>query len=388
MMLTVNYITRPWFLDVAVEFINEFKHHVRLNVILIIAPQTASYLGINPKEAKKYLNKTLKIEDVLHGDNKERFYPYFKGTNVFCKFEQHKESSFQNTLSWHKLLKENKNLASADFNVIETLSLADWYFLIRFRNKSLYYIMHDPVPHTGEERGRTAKINKLYFPYIKGFITYSKFASNLFKNYYPKYSSKLFTFSLPIYTSVNVKPHQDIVAKKNKVVFFGRISPYKGVQLFYDAATRLVNKFPNTQFIIAGKSTDDYQPEFLSINRHPNIIILNQFIDLDQLYEIMSDAKFCVLPYIDATQSGVIMTSYAFNLPVLVSNCEGLLEYCFDQENFSFINGDVEDLTRKIEYLLVDEVFVQNYESAINNFKQQNVSRQNVDILLSNYHSL
>ena len=234
MMLTVNYITRPWFLDVAVEFINEFKHHVRLNVILIIAPQTASYLGINPEEAKKYLNKTLKIEDVLHGDNKERFYPYFKGANVFCKFEQHKESSFQNTLSWHKLLKENKNLASADFNVIETLSLADWYFLIRFRNKSLYYIMHDPVPHTGEERGRTAKINKLYFPYIKGFITYSKFASNLFKNYYPKYSSKLFTFSLPIYTSVNVKPHQDIVAKKNKVVFFGNSNEIDKILCYSD----------------------------------------------------------------------------------------------------------------------------------------------------------
>ena len=152
MMLTVNYITRPWFLDVAVEFINEFKNQVNLNVILIIAPQTAGYLGINQTKAAKYLNKTLKIEDVLHGENKERFYSYFKGANVLCKFEQHKETHFQNTLSWYKLLKENKNLAFADFNVIESLSLADWYFLIRFRNKNLYYIMHDPIPHTGEER--------------------------------------------------------------------------------------------------------------------------------------------------------------------------------------------------------------------------------------------
>jgi glycosyltransferase involved in cell wall biosynthesis len=388
MMLTVNYITRPWFLDVAVEFINEFKHQVNLNVILIIAPQTASYLGINQTDAAKYLNRTLKIEDVLHCENRERFYPYFKGANVFCKFEQHKETSLHNALSWHKLLKENKNLAFADFNVIESLSLADWYFLIRFRNKSLYYIMHDPVPHTGEERGRTAKINNFYFPYIKGFITYSKFAANLFKNYYPKYASKLFTFSLPIYTSVNVKPHQTIGKKMNKVVFFGRISPYKGVQLFYDAAASLISKFPNTQFFIAGKSTDDYQPDFLSKNSHANIIILNQFIDLDQLYAIMSDAQFCVLPYTDATQSGVIMTSYAFNLPVLVSNCEGLLEYCFDKENFSFLNGNVDDLAKKIENLLTNQILVQNYELEIKSFKLQNINKQNVNILLSDFNHL
>jgi len=113
-MLTVNYITRPWFLDVAVEFIKELKHQVNLNVILIIAPQTANYLGINEKDAEKYLNQTLKLEDVLTSENRKRFYPYFDGANVLCKFEQHKETNYQNALGWYKLLRENKNLAFAD----------------------------------------------------------------------------------------------------------------------------------------------------------------------------------------------------------------------------------------------------------------------------------
>jgi glycosyltransferase involved in cell wall biosynthesis len=385
-MLTVNYITRPWFLDVAVEFIKELKQQVNLNVILIIAPETASYLGINKENAEKYLNQTLKLEDVLTSENRERFYPYFEGSNVLCKFEQHQESSYHNAIGWYKLLKENKYLAFADFNVIESLSLADWYFLFRFRNKKLYYIMHDPIPHTGEERGRTAKLNKFYFPYFKGFITYSNFAATLFKNYYPKYADKLFTFSLPIYTSVNIKSNLHTENIKNKVVFFGRISPYKGVQLFYDAAAKLTKKFPETQFIIAGKSSDNYQPQFLADKNYANITILNQFIDLDQLFEIMNDAQFCVLPYKDATQSGVIMTSYAFNLPVLVSNCAGLLEYCFDVANCSFVNGDVDDLIQKMGNLLQNPALLQEYRLDIQSFKQENINKQNVLKLLANFN--
>ena len=385
-MLTVNYITRPWFLDVAVEFIKEFKQHVKLNVILMIEPETLGYLGLSKSEGEKYINQTLKIEEILTGQNRERFYPYFEGANVLCKFEQHKESHYKNAIGWYQLLKNNKYLASADFTVIESLSLADWYFLIQFRNKNLYYIMHDPVPHTGEERGRIAKLNKFYFPYIKGFITYSIFAANLFKNYYPNYASKLFAFTLPIYTSVNVKPMQGVKTLKNKVVFFGRISPYKGVQLFYDAATKLTKKFPETQFIIAGKSTDDYQPKFLHINNNANIIILNSFIDLDQLFEIMSDAQFCVLPYTDATQSGVIMTAYAFNLPVLVSDCEGLLEYCFDHTNCAFINGNEADLIQKMHNLLHNPALLQEYRLDIQSFKQENINKQNVLKLLTNFN--
>ncbi len=380
-MLTVNYITRPWFFDISIEFIKELKLKTNLNVILITAPATLGYLGISKEDGERYINKTLNINDVLKGESKKRFSKYFVGANVFCKFEQHKETSYHNALGWIKLLNKNKDLLKADYTIIESLSLADWYFLFRFRNKKLAYIIHDPVAHTGEERGRVDKLNNIYFPYINRFITYSEFAGQLFKQNYPKYKDLVSVFQMPVYHSLNIGEGK-LAEVKSKVVFFGRISPYKGVELFYEASASLASKYPGTEFIIAGKTIEDYHPAFLTNNPYSNIIIKNKFIDLEELYELMHDASFCVLPYLDATQSGVIMTAYAFGLPVLVSDCEGLLEYCFNKEGFSFRNGDVEDLISKMEKLLSYPEALAANRVQISEYDSENIPMKNVEVFL------
>jgi glycosyltransferase involved in cell wall biosynthesis len=383
-MLTVNYITRPWFFDISVEFIREFKKLVDLTVIIIVAPENAGYLGISDADAATYRDKTLKLEQVLKGEAYQRLNPYFEGAKVLCKFEQHKESRPKNALEWHKLLKNNPNLLKADLNIIETLSLADWYFLLRLRNKKIYYIIHDPQPHTGEGRSRVEKINKLYFPYIQKFITYSAFSAGLFKQHYPAYADKVLTFKMPIFTSqkLDIKTKAKETGSK-KIVFFGRISAYKGVELFYDAAVAISKTMPDVTFVIAGKAHEGYAPTFLNNNPHPNIHIRNHFIGLEELAEIMSDADLCVLPYFDATQSGVIMTCYAFNLPVLVSDCPGLLEYCFDHENFSFKNKDLNSLTDKIGELITQDTLLDQNREQIMAYMAQNISLLNSNLITS-----
>jgi len=384
-MLKVNYITRPWFLDIALELIAELKERVQLNVVLIIAPENASYLGISKEEANQYLDKIVPLEEIINGEAYERLYPYFNGAVVCCKFEQHKETSYKNTLGWFKYLRSNPEFLKADLQILETLSLADWYLLLRIRNKKIFYILHDPVPHTGEGRDREENIKKIYFPYINKFITYSEYSASLFLNYYQDYRKKLIKFKMPVYTNQKVTTFLDYKKNdKKSVLFFGRISAYKGVELFYAAADILAPKYPYVDFIIAGKSIEGYHPCFITDNKHQNIIIKNQFITLAQLNSLMFNADLCVVPYIDATQSGVIMTSYAFNLPVLVSNCEGLLEYCLDNENFSFENQNLKDLTNKLEYLITHPELISSYQQKIDAYNLQKASVINSNLILDN----
>ena len=297
------------------------------------------------------------------------------------------KSSF--TIAWRNLLRKNPALLNADFNIIETLSLADWFFLLRLRRKNIYYIIHDPQPHTGEGRGRTEKINNLYFPKIQKFITYSQFSTRLFRQHYPAYANKVLTFKMPVFTSQKVELKTPPLPSANKkIVFFGRISPYKGVELFYEAAVKISAQQSNVSFIIAGKAYDDYNPDFLHNNTNPAIAIRNRFIGLDELAEIMGDADLCVLPYFDATQSGVIMTCYAFNLPVLVSNCEGLLEYCFDKDNFSFENKNLNSLVEKMQALINNPTMLLNNRKQIESYAGQNVSLMNSDMVIAEYNSL
>lgn len=45
---------------------------------------------------------------------------------------------------------------------------------------------------------------------------------------------------------------------------------------------------------------------------------------------MIRNCEFTVVPYIDATQSGVIMSAYAFNKPCVATNVGGLPEMVID----------------------------------------------------------
>jgi glycosyltransferase involved in cell wall biosynthesis len=377
-MLTVNYVTRPYFHDIALELIQELKQKCILNVIIIVSPWNIDYLAVKD-ESIKGLGKSFKLTKQISNKIYLRYESYFNGANVIFRYEEPKETSIKNTLSWKKLLSKNKNILQADLNIIESFSIAaDWYFLQKIRNKKIYNIIHDPVPHTGEKRRWADLASAVFYKHVDKFLQYSNFSTDLFNENFPQYVGKTITLQTPIYTNLKVPVKDKISSSKEKVLFFGRISPYKGVELFYSAAEQLSKEFKDVLFIIAGKALIGYSPQFLDNNSNPNIQILNQFIDLNTLSELMSDSSFCVLPYLDATQSGVVMTAYAYDLPVLVSDCPGLLEYCFDASNFSFKNGDLSDLISKMRNLLLNAPLLKEYKKDIDLYSDANVSENNV----------
>jgi glycosyltransferase involved in cell wall biosynthesis len=242
--------------------------------------------------------------------------------------------------------------------------------------------MHDPVPHSGEEN-KQISIRHLLFKNVDRFLLYSSFSTEVFKKNFPEYISKTLTLNTPVYHNLVTPVETNNAIDEISILFFGRISPYKGVELFYNAAKELATEFNNVKFIIAGKAIPGYAPDFLNNNTNKKIQIINQFVDLKMLSKLMSESSLCVLPYIDATQSGVVMTCYAYNLPLLVSDCPGLLEYCFDVTNFSFENGNLTDLKNKIHHLLTHVDLLNNYKDKINAYADTNVSRQNVHKILT-----
>ena len=58
--------------------------------------------------------------------------------------------------------------------------------------------------------------------------------------------------------------------------------------------------------------------------------ILNRFIGLDELSDLIRGALFIVCPYTDATQSGVVYSSFALNTPVIATRVGGLPEMIED----------------------------------------------------------
>jgi glycosyltransferase involved in cell wall biosynthesis len=79
-------------------------------------------------------------------------------------------------------------------------------------------------------------------------------------------------------------------------------------------------------------------------------------MDNSRLAALVQQASVVVCPYIDATQSGVVLTSYALGRPVIASAVGGLPEYVRDgQTGLLVAPGDPAALAAAIERVLLED---------------------------------
>jgi len=117
------------------------------------------------------------------------------------------------------------------------------------------------------------------------------------------------------------------------VLFFGRLSRYKGLDVLYRAIPRVAEAIPNVYFIVAGQPSFGYRPPTPpAIPNGGRIEVLADHIGNARLAALFQLATIVVCPYRDATQSGVVLTSYAFGRPVVATRVGGLPEYVNDGE--------------------------------------------------------
>lgn len=76
-----------------------------------------------------------------------------------------------------------------------------------------------------------------------------------------------------------------------------------------------------------------------------------------------------VCPYKDATQSGVVMVSYDYGIPVIASNVGGLDEQIIDGKTGFLINpNDVDELVYAMEKFILDTSLLEKMRSEIVRF--------------------
>ena len=147
----------------------------------------------------------------------------------------------------------------------------------------------------------------------------------------------------------------DVAEEDNLVLFFGRIWEYKGLAYFIKAEPLVTKQIPEARFVIAGRG-DDFAPyERMMINRE-NFIVHNEFVSYEKRAELFRRASVVVLPYIEATQSGVIPVAYSHGKPVIATRVGGLPAQMEDgQTGFLVPPRDEKALADKIIRLLRDK---------------------------------
>ncbi len=116
-------------------------------------------------------------------------------------------------------------------------------------------------------------------------------------------------------------------ADRPAALFFGHVSPFKGIDLLLDA----LDHMPHVQLIVAGRChTDEFgqrmRRRLSQLSAAGRIRWFDGYVDDDTTADVYSAAELVVLPYRHIDQSGVLMQALALGVPVAATRTGGFLE--------------------------------------------------------------
>jgi len=195
---------------------------------------------------------------------------------------------------------------------------------------------HDSKLHLGWERRIIAKISRYWLKKHsnKIFVHGKKLKEIMIKEYNLPYDKIQIIPMGENDVTPFIRYKRNLNECNNSILFFGRIRKNKGLDYLIKAEPIITKEIPNAKIIIAGKNDkyDNFKRyENLIINKK-NFIIHNHYIDWKFGAELFEKACVIVLPYIEASQSGIIPVAYAFKKPIVVTNVGAIPEIVDDKK--------------------------------------------------------
>lgn len=310
------YITRPSFFDADLSLIKSLGCLIEITVLLDLPKYGLrnTALTINNQD------KNPGIKNVSSNLEFSKYRSYIKGDFFIINRPKSKLISKETLIVNYEIKKLIKKLNPDLIHYNNFCHLA--YFAAIFNNNKKILTVHDPLPHIGES-SRNLLYRRLNFLFLKKIILLNEYQKTLFLDKYNIKKSDVFISRLSVYEFYKDSFPQlsNNIETKLDILFFGRVTEYKGIDILLDAFQILRKTKPDVTLTIAGKGTFDYTKYNLQ-----NVRVLNRYIETKELYHLISNSAFAVCPYIEATQSGVIMTAYSLCKPVVATNVGGLPE--------------------------------------------------------------
>lgn len=250
-------------------------------------------------------------------------------------------------------------------------------FVLYVLRRKMMLTLHDPFPHTGNDTFIVRLRRKFAFWFIPKLIILNETQRQDFLRTYHLSADRVVDSRLGSYVYLqNVKPDFSQVSglENGYVLFFGKISPYKGVDYLLKAMKKVHECCPDCRLVVAGGGR--YPFDVSPYQSLDFVDIRNRFIPNEELVALIQCAAFVVCPYTDATQSGVIMSAFAFNKPVIATNVGGLPEMVRHGEEGLIVKAkDIDALADAIALMWTDHSLLDTYSRNIEvNYSEGNLS--------------
>lgn len=198
--------------------------------------------------------------------------------------------------------------------------------------------IHDPVPHPGHPAQSRIE-NAIRRRWITGAQSIVVHGQALVTQL-PAWMRRRPVAVIPHGADIRAHPLPPPLAPC--VLLFGRLEPYKGIDVLVRAMNQVWQERPDVRLRIAGEGRSASIVPY-----DPRIELMDQYVPEHELETLFAGATLAVLPYTQASQTGVGALSLGYGVPTIVTDVGALREIALD-ESFVVPAGDDDALARAI----------------------------------------
>jgi glycosyltransferase involved in cell wall biosynthesis len=236
-----------------------------------------------------------------------------------------------------EMLRVYREIRSFSPDVLHLQENSDWriYLIARlFGYERVVLTVHDVFWHPGESRRKYAWQVSSYLRKRAGkVIVHGDYLKEQFSRLFPGSAARIFTVHHGSYSIFRQWDEGSVREEEGTVLFFGRLTRYKGIEHLLEAAPLIRKAVPGLKIILAGRDSD-WKDYFGALHDQmkgdPVFEVHNRFIPNEEVPAFFRRASLVVIPYVEASQSGVMSVAFAFGKPVVATRVGGFPEVMED----------------------------------------------------------
>lgn len=263
---------------------------------------------------------------------------------------------YMNPLSWIRFINETRILKP---NVIcvtwihpvhAPIFMVLNFFLKLLTNAEIVYLCHNVLPH--ETFPGSHFLTRMCLSKADRLVVHGKSELEKARILFPK--KRVTLLYLPLFnffqSSKASKPQRKQNRYCKKILFFGHIRKYKGLDILIEAFAMALKRDPQLTLKIAGEmfydKEEDCNPLSLieKLNLRESVTADIRYIPNEEIPEIFHDVDLAVFPYRSASQSGPLTVAYSYGVPVIATKVGGLPDVVMEGESGFLVEPERPDL--------------------------------------------
>jgi glycosyltransferase involved in cell wall biosynthesis len=228
-----------------------------------------------------------------------------------------------------------KRLLSENYDVIHLIGTNSLCLYLQFLlgKKISVQTLHEVTAHEASSGFKTKLLLRLLWEKPETqIIVHSQTSLGRLNDYYrltkKKIRKGISCIPFGLFETNLLYSTQTVEEEDNTIVFWGRITPYKGIDVLREAFGSVRRAIPEARLIIAGEGKIEAAGK-----DEKNLEIINKNLTTSEIIELNQRAAIVVCPYTSASQSGIPMVTFLFGKPVVASRVGAFGEIIKNGEN-------------------------------------------------------